>query len=123
MDFQKKFEFTVNGAKLEFTRPPFVNRVILFTEDVPKGKITSKLRLQQEREETVDGMPGTYSHEEKYRAQEMPKNVKEVVKKANEMDELTCTAKVGKNEDGHMFILDEDIETLEARLLQDDRDE
>lgn len=120
MDFDENFEFTVTDAKLEFEDPPEVDRVVLETGAVPKGRITIKPRKEVEKETVVDGMPGTTTEEEMYEATELPENIQNVVKQAQDGD-ITCVATVGMNEDDYTFILDEHIETLEARLIQDDR--
>lgn len=124
LEFQEDFEFPVSDAELEFDPAPEVHRVVLETSAAPKGRITAKLRKEVEEEKEVDGMEGTETKEVMYEATELPDNVKNIVKKAqNQEEDLTCVATVAKNENGHMMILDEHIETLEARLLQDDRDE
>jgi len=122
MEFKEAVEFTVQDAELEFSKSPVVDRVILKTDAVPRGRITIKPRKKVEKQKTVDGMPGTETSKEKYEATELPENVQNVVKRAQEQ-EITCTATLGQNEEEYFFILDEHLQTLEARLLQDDRDE
>jgi hypothetical protein len=120
MKSEEDFEFEITDAQLEFDNPPKVNRVIFETPDVPGNRITAKLRKEVEKETEEAGMPGTYTEEEMYDADELPGNVEVLVKKAQE-EEFTAVATVSANEDNYYFILDRDIETLDARLLQDDR--
>lgn len=120
MKSEEGFEFEVTHAELEFDDPPAVHRVILETPDVETDQVTAKLRKEVEKEAEEAGMPGTYTEEVMYDADELPENVKEVVKKAQK-EEFTAVATVTQNEDGYYFILDRDIETLKPQLIQDER--
>lgn len=124
IDVQDGVEFDVTDAWLEFDPAPEVDHVVFETDKAPEGRITTKLRKEVKEDKSVDGMGGKETHEVMLEASELPENVKNIVRKAQDMDEpLTCVATVGMNENDKMFILQDHIETLEARLLQDDRDE
>lgn len=129
MGFSNKadFEFTVSEAEIENVprSETDIKRLIFHTEDVPKGKITVKPTKDKETEE--NGIPKTIPDAAHYTLEDLPENVINALQKAQEIEELNCVATVTKaqdeGEEPNFFIRDENMETLEVRLIQDDSGE
>jgi hypothetical protein len=123
MSFSSKdMEFDVSGARLKL-EDGLVERCLLLTDKFETGHVFFKPRYESEEEvETEVGLPADQKTEEMYAPEELPEEILEVLKKAEELDSLTVTATVTKQEDEdetRYFINQWDIDSLESRLLQD----
>ena len=127
---QSGFEFVATGGKAEIdSRTGKVDRVVIQTDSVATGVITYKPR--KTKQEVRDGIPTETPDGEKYELENLPDNIKNVLRKSHERDELPCSATVTKyeaedeSESDAYFINSQHGETLEARLIvnQGDSDE